>query len=561
LVNSRYPEKIDPRWTEYYRMWQDWYDKYGGFAQGFPGPYDHAGGRMHPRPMPRSRSNSPRPPKRSRSPGDPSRWRRERSPKRPRLDAKDRPTRGRGERDEYRRSPVDKAKERDRKKDVRMNSRSEKDHRTAPTESERTGRAPVKLEKRRDDERREDAKGRSRERVENHGPSRDRVEGRGRSLERHDGRGRSREKEDVRGRSREKDSLRGRSRERDSARGPIDSARGPIDSARGPIDSARGPIDSARGPIDSARGPIDSARGPIDSVRGPIDSVRGPIEAPRGTINPARSATAKTSWDKETSEPQEEASSIPVIGAGAAVSRLTTRAPFHGNDREREEPTHEVKEETLPRDPERKKQEDQLREPAGMKQERPLAQEPIWDDLKDDPLREPGQPQDKERLPIKPEVSDDTVDLKPDLTSKEKPVSKGPGSKEPVPKEPMSKEPTLDSAAYKMAASRAKDSSSGSDRSSPRSKTAALDPAPTKKRKAEKSAAKEKVANVGRKRSSRQPSVKKKSSPSANDILIANVLGASKWESNLSDDSDLDVAAPPPRQKEKERSRTTNLPR
>lgn len=516
-------------------MWQDWYDKYGSFAQGFPASYDHAG-RTHSRPMPRSRSrsHSPRPPKRSRSPGDPSRWQRERSPKRPRLDVKDkdRPIRVKSERDEFRRSPADKARERDRRKDVHTSSKPEKDNRThtvVAAESERTSRVPVKLERRRNDERREDAQGRGQERVENHGLSRDRAEGRDRSLERDSGRGRSREKDDFRGRSRERDNIRGRSREKDDIRGRSHER----DDIRGRSRERDINRDQRRSKVDAREDETDRA----------IDSARG--------------ATAKASWDKENSEPQEEASSIPVIGGGTVASRpvAATRARFDGSEREglrergKEEPTREVKEEPLPRESEHKKSEDQLRDPARVKQERP-PEELVWGTDKDDQSREVADRPNKERQPVKAEVSD-AVDLKPDLVKKEKPVSKEPA-------------PDSTSSTTCKAPSRGKDSSSGSDRSSrrSRSRTATLDPVPTKEKKVEKLAPKEKpvsheVADSSRKRPDRQV-VKKKTSPSAEDILIANVPGASKWESNLSD-SDLDV--PPPRQKGKDRDHATNLPR
>lgn len=526
-------------------MWQDWYDKYGSFAQGFPASYDHAG-RTHSRPMPRSRSrsHSPRPPKRSRSPGDPSRWRRERSPKRPRLDVKDkdRPIRVKSERDEFRRSPADKARERDRRKDVHTSSKPEKDNRThtvVAAESERTSRVPVKLERRRNDERREDAQGRGQERVENHGLSRDRAEGRDRSLERDSGRGRSREKDDFRGRSRERDNIRGRSRERDDIRGRSrekDDIRGRSHER----DDIRGRSRERDINRDQRRSKVDAREDETDRA---IDSARG--------------ATAKASWDKENSEPQEEASSIPVIGGGTVASRpvAATRARFDGSEREglrergKEEPTREVKEEPLPRESEHKKSEDQLRDPARVKQERP-PEEPVWGTDKDDQSREVVDRPNKERQPVKAEVSD-AVDLKPDLVRKEKPASKEPA-------------PDSTSSTTCKAPSRGKDSSSGSDRSSrrSRSRTATLDPVPTKEKKVEKLAPKEKpvsheVADSSRKRPDRQV-VKKKTSPSAEDILIANVPGASKWESNLSD-SDLDV--PPPRQKGKDRDHATNLPR
>lgn len=245
----------------------------------------------------------------------------------------------------------------------------------------------------------------------------------------------------------------------------------------------------------------------------------------------AKKAVSKPSRDPDNSEPREESSKIPVIGASAAVERRRSvgQNVIGENQSSVGENLRAVKEEQ-PKDDRR----------MIVKEEPPC--EPVKEELP----KETKQASSSDGHGTKKDkVARDSMDQEAEHKSREPDVEWKAKDKEIA--KPKVEEPV---AAATTTKARHREGSCGPEADRP------VQHQSRSNKKSERPAAKE-APESGRKLPDRQHA-KVRTSPSVEDVLYANIPGTSKWEKNQ---SDSDAEIPQPKWMEPEKDRTSNLPR
>lgn len=247
------------------------------------------------------------------------------------------------------------------------------------------------------------------------------------------------------------------------------------------------------------------------------------------TESHGRKAVSKSSRDHDNSEPREESSKIPVIGASATVERRhsISQNVIGENQSSVGENLRVVKEEQ-PKDDKRMIKEELPFEPV--KEEQPKENKQLSND---------GHTMKKDK------VTRDLMDQEMEHKSKEPEVEWKAKDKE-IPK-PRIEEPV---AAAMTAKARHREGSGGSEVDRP------VQHQSRSNKKSERPAVKE-ASESGRKLPDCHH-VKVRTSPSVEDVLYANIPSTSKWEKNQ---SDSDTEIPQPKWMDQEKNRTSNLPR